>query len=118
MTRPALGSALLLALVLTGCKSSSTSGSTATMSSSSSSSASLPTTFTTATVSDPSFNNMQAENMTIPGGWKMDGTIMTAPCTTLPWPVYRAYSADGLTEIRQYPALGWHWNAHGAFNQG
>jgi hypothetical protein len=40
----------------------------------------------------------------------MDGTIMTAPCTTLPWPVYRAYSADSLTEIRQYPALGWHWS--------
>jgi hypothetical protein len=78
----------------------------------------LPTTFTTATVSDPSFNNMQAETMTIPAGWKMDGTIMTAPCTTLPWPVYRAYSADGLTEIRQYPALGWHWSTNGSFNQG
>jgi hypothetical protein len=61
---------------------------------------------------------MQAQTMTIPAGWKMDGTEMTAPCTTLTWPVYRAYSADGLTEIRQYPALGWHWNAHGSFNQG
>jgi hypothetical protein len=53
---------------------------------------------------------MLAETMTIPSGWKMDGTIMTAPCTTLPWPVYRAYSADSLTEIRQYPAMGWHWS--------
>jgi len=114
LPRPALVSALLLALLLGGCKSSSTSSSGAT----GTSAASLPASFTTATVSDPSFNNMQAETMTIPAGWKMDGTIMTAPCTTLPWPVYRAYSSDGLTEIRQYPALGWHWNAHGSFNQG
>jgi hypothetical protein len=40
---------------------------------------------------------------------------MTAPCTTLPWPVYRAYSADSLTEIRQYPALGWHWSTANAY---
>jgi len=115
MTRTPAVSALLLAFLLTGCKSSSPSSGAVTMSFSSSA---LPTTFTTSTVSDPSFNNMLAETMTIPAGWKMDGTIMTAPCTTLPWPVYRAYSADGLTEIRQYPALGWHWNAHGSFNQG
>jgi len=115
MTRLTLGSAILLALLLAGCKSSPTSS--ATTSGSSSSSSSLPSTFITSTVSDPSFNNMLAETMTIPAGWKMDGTIMTAPCTTLPWPVYRAYSADGLTEIRQYPALGWHWNVNGSFNQ-
>ena len=94
MARLTLGCVFLLALIISGCKSSP------------SGSGSLPTTFTTATVGDPSFNNMQAQTMTIPAGWKMDGTIMTAPCTTLPWAVYRAYSADGLTEIRQYPALG------------
>ena len=116
MIRPTLGSAILLALLIAGCKSSSITNVSSI--SNSSSSTSLPTTFTTSTVNDPSFNNMLAETMTIPASWKMDGTIMTAPCTTLPWPVYRAYSADGLTEIRQYPALGWHWNAHGSFNQG
>ena len=108
MTRLTWGSALLLVLMLAACKSSATSSSGTPSSAASSSGA--PATFTTATVNDPSFNNMLAETMTIPTGWKMDGTIMTAPCTTLPWPVYRAYSADSLTEIRQYPALGWHWS--------
>jgi hypothetical protein len=117
MTRPTLGSALLLVLTLAACKSSATSSaasSSGTPAAAAAASAALPTTFTTAPVSDPSFNNMLAETMTIPAGWKMDGTIMTAPCTTLPWPVYRAYSADSLTEIRQYPALGWHWSTANA----
>jgi hypothetical protein len=117
MTRPTLSSALLLVLMLTACKSSATSSAASSSSGApvaAAASATLPTTFTTATVNDPSFNNMLAETMTIPAGWKMDGTIMTAPCTTLPWPVYRAYSADSLTEIRQYPALGWHWSTANA----
>jgi hypothetical protein len=71
----------------------------------------LPRTLTTATIEDPAFNNILADTMTIPGGWKLDGTIMMAPCTTTPWPVYRAYSPDGLTEMRQMPTLGWRWSA-------
>jgi hypothetical protein len=35
---------------------------------------------------------------------------MQAPCTQAPWPVYRAYSPDGLTEMRQAPVLGWRWS--------
>ncbi len=116
MTRPTLGSALLLVLMLAACKSSaSSSAGSSSAPTPAAPSTALPTTFTTAPVNDPSFNNMLAETMTIPAGWKMDGTIMTAPCTTLPWPVYRAYSADSLTEIRQYPALGWHWSTANAY---
>jgi hypothetical protein len=120
MTRSMLGPATLLVLVIAACKPnapSSTGASpvvTGTVTPAAAPSA-LPTTFTTATVSDPSFNNMVAETMTIPAGWMMDGTIMTAPCTTLPWPVYRAHSADSLTEIRQEPALGWHWSTANAY---
>lgn len=74
----------------------------------------LPHTFTTANIEDPTFNNMLAGTMTVPSGWKLEGTILTAPCTTMPWPVYRAYSPDGLTEIRQMPTLGWVWGKQAA----
>ena len=90
MTRPTLGHTMLLVLMLAACKATAPSPSGAPPSSTGSvtpaaAPSALPTTFTTATVSDPSLNNMLAETMTIPAGWKMDGTIMTAPCTTLPW---------------------------------
>jgi hypothetical protein len=74
---------------------------------------SLPTSFTTAEIHDPSFDNVLAETLTIPRGWKLEGTIMRAPCTSLPWDVYRAYSPDGLTEMRQMPSLGWKWSPRG-----
>jgi len=72
----------------------------------------LPHGVTTAFITDPSFNNMQAGTLTIPSGWKLQGIIMTAPCTPA-GPVFRAYSADGLTEMRNMPALGWAWSANG-----
>jgi hypothetical protein len=122
MTRLTSGLAMLLVLTLAACKSNAPAPSSSSAPPGSSgplmptaSSSALPTTFTTVTIADPSFNNMPAETMTIPAGWKMDGTIMTAPCTTLPWPVYRAHSADSLTEIRQEPALGWHWSTSNAY---
>ncbi len=69
----------------------------------------LPNQMTTATVTDPSFNNMPAETVTIPAGWKMQGIIMTPPCSSLPWPVIRAYSSDALMQVRYEPVFGWLW---------
>jgi hypothetical protein len=65
----------------------------------------------TATIPDPSFNNEPALTLTIPSGWKLDGTVMSSPCANLPWPVFRAYSSDGLTEMRAEPVLGWRWGS-------
>ncbi|MGD0730903.1 MAG: hypothetical protein ABR956_06545 [Terracidiphilus sp.] len=76
----------------------------------------LPGTFTTAEIHDPSFDSILAEKLTIPAGWNMDGTIMQSPCTTVPWDVYRAYSRDGLREMRQMPTLGWRWSPRGYAN--
>jgi hypothetical protein len=64
---------------------------------------------TVATIADPSLNNMAANTVTIPDGWKLQGVMLTSPCTQLPWPVYRAYSPDGLMEMRSEPAFGWVW---------
>ena len=64
---------------------------------------------TTYPVYDPAFNNMKAFTLTVPAGWKFQGTVMTSPCTFLPWTVFRAYSPDGLTEMRTAPVVGWAW---------
>lgn len=61
------------------------------------------------TVQDATLNNMDAQTLTLPAGWKMQGMMLTSPCTQLPWPVFRAYSPDGLMEMRYEPAFGWLW---------
>ncbi|MFP5229288.1 MAG: hypothetical protein ACLGXA_16885 [Acidobacteriota bacterium] len=71
---------------------------------------------TTATIADPNMNNMVAATMTIPAGWKLQGTIQGNPCAVdgAPWPVYRAYSPDGLMQLISEPLLGWSWEADGS----
>jgi hypothetical protein len=72
-------------------------------------SAELPRGTQTVKVQDPTLNNMDAQAVTIPAGWKMQGIMLTSPCTQLPWPVFRSYSPDGLMEMRSEPAFGWLW---------
>lgn len=74
----------------------------------------------TATINDPSLNNIVAATLTIPAGWKLDGIEMRSPCTFVPWPVFRAYSSDGLMQYRTEPVFGWRWrpNLRGMDNTG
>jgi hypothetical protein len=65
---------------------------------------------TTATVSDPALNNMVATTLTIPEGWKLQGIEAILPCTPGPFPIFRAYSPDGLMQMRGEPIIGWKWN--------
>ncbi len=80
----------------------------------------LPNQLTTATITDPSLNNMPSATLTIPAGWKLQGITMISPCTFSPWPVFRAYSPDALMQMRIEPVIGWQWhpNAKGTFNTG
>ncbi len=64
---------------------------------------------TTATITDPSLNNIVSATLTIPEGWKLQGITMVSPCTFSPWPVFRAYSPDGLMQMRIEPVFGWRW---------
>jgi hypothetical protein len=69
--------------------------------------ASLPQALTTVPIVDPSYN-MKAFDITIPANWKFQGTVIPGPnCNRIPFPVFRAYSRDGLTEIRLMPAFNW-----------
>ncbi len=74
--------------------------------------AEYPRTTAPITIADPSFGGMPAITMNVPSGWKLEGTIMTSPCTSLPWPVFRSYSPDGLSEFRVMPVFGWKWAAN------
>jgi hypothetical protein len=98
--------------ILAGCSSApgTASAASATPSAATVSSTPLTTKLAPATINDPSLGNMQAEILTIPSGWKMQGIIITSPCTTLPWPVFRAYSSDGLTQMRYEPVVAWQWH--------
>ena len=63
---------------------------------------------TTATITDPGFGNMKALTVTIPSGWQFQGTVVRGPdCFPNSFPTFRAYSRDGLTEIRLLPAFNW-----------
>jgi hypothetical protein len=67
----------------------------------------LPTSFQTLTLTDPVMR-MKAYDVNIPAGWKFEGTVAQGTnCKTVPFPVFRAYSPDGLSEFRREPRLDW-----------
>jgi len=62
---------------------------------------------TTAPIIDPAYN-LKAFTITIPAGWKFQGTVIPGPeCSGVPYPVFRAYSPDGLNEMRLEPTFNW-----------
>jgi hypothetical protein len=62
---------------------------------------------TTVSITDPAYG-IKAFNISIPAGWKFEGTVLPGPeCSRVPMPVFRAYSPDGLTEMRLLPAFNW-----------
>lgn len=62
---------------------------------------------TTAPIIDPAYG-IKAFTITIPANWKFQGTVLPGPdCSRVAYPVFRAYSPDGLTEMRLLPAFNW-----------
>ena len=123
----------VVALLIAGCSSGSKSGSAAAATTDGAGagggvsggaaryvSTPLGNRLTTATISDPSLGNITAATLTIPAGWKLQGIEMISACTFVPWPVFRAYSQDGLMQYRSEPVIGWQWhpNLRGTFNSG
>jgi hypothetical protein len=55
--------------------------------------------------------NMNAYTVTVPANWKFEGIYVAgSSCAQIPFPVFRAYSPDGLTELRRLPRLDWSWS--------
>ena len=104
-------------MLTAGCHSAPNTGAAGT--SSANSDQAGPATYTSAnplsgktatfTVTDPAFNNMPASIQTIPAGWQAQGIIVTPACTSQPFAVFRAYSPDGLMQMRYEPVFGWVW---------
>jgi hypothetical protein len=62
---------------------------------------------TTVPIVDPAYG-IKAFTITIPAGWKFEGTVLPGPeCSQISFPVFRAYSPDGLSEIRLMPTFNW-----------
>jgi len=71
------------------------------------STAALAQSLTTLPINDPAYG-VKAFTATIPAGWKFQGTVVPGPeCSRIPFPVFRAYSPDGLQEIRLQPSFNW-----------
>jgi hypothetical protein len=67
---------------------------------------------TTAPIIDPNYG-IKAFTITIPAGWKFEGTVLPGPeCSQIPYPVFRAYAPDGLSEIRLMPTFNWTFHAN------
>ena len=61
----------------------------------------------TANITDPAYG-IKAFTITIPAGWKFEGTVMPGPeCSRVSNPSFRTYSSDGLSEIRLMPTFNW-----------
>src|SRR5271169_1411187 len=62
----------------------------------------------TGTINDPTLGDIKAFTVTIPAGWKFQGTVVRGPeCNPISFPAFRAYSLDGLTELRLLPVFNW-----------
>jgi hypothetical protein len=61
-------------------------------------------------ITDPTLNNMNAIDVTIPAKWHFSGVLYQGGnCTSLPFAVFRATSPDGLSYVERMPALAWVW---------
>jgi hypothetical protein len=63
-------------------------------------------------ITDPSLNNMNASEVTIPSKWHFQGVLYqegAGGCASTPVGVWRATSPDGLSFVEAMPAMGWVW---------
>lgn len=54
--------------------------------------------------------NMDAFFVALPVGWHFQGAVFQGTgCSPIPFPVFRASSPDGLTQLERLPRLDWKW---------
>ncbi len=103
--------ALGLGVLTAGCKSSSPGAGSSVSGGAAAAGAAASGGTQTATIPDPTLNNMTAVSLTIPASWHFQGTLMQGggKCVGTPYPVFRVTSPDGLSAFEQEPAMGWSW---------
>jgi hypothetical protein len=61
-------------------------------------------------ITDPTLNGMNAVEVTVPGNWHFQGVLYQGGnCVSIPSPVFRTTSPDGLSFVERLPPLGWFW---------
>jgi hypothetical protein len=54
---------------------------------------------------------LNAYDVSVPANWKFNGAFVPgSSCGPIPFPVFRIYSPDGLSEIRRLPRFDWRWS--------
>lgn len=60
-------------------------------------------------IHDPALN-MDAYFVALPKDWHFKGAVFQGTgCSDIPFPVFRASSPDGLTQLERFPRLDWKW---------
>jgi hypothetical protein len=60
-------------------------------------------------IDDPVFG-MRAYSVEVPANWHFAGAIIQGTsCSSIPFPVFRATSPDGLTTLERLPRMDWAW---------
>ena len=73
---------------------------------------------TIVTLTDASFGGMPASQVTVPGGWRVQGQMITSPCANLPSATWDAVAPNGQGEIHVLPVFGWRWGNVGQRSNG
>jgi hypothetical protein len=61
-------------------------------------------------ITDPSLNNMNAIEVTLPAGWKFQSVFLQGgTCAPTPYGVFRATGPDGQSMVEREPTLAWEW---------
>jgi hypothetical protein len=105
----------LVALALFGCSSHTPSAAVtgaggSNSGASASSDVDLTQSFQDKAIVDPALK-MTAFTVRVPAGFQFQGAFVPgSSCESNPFPVFRAYSTDGLMEFRELPRFDWSWN--------
>jgi hypothetical protein len=55
--------------------------------------------------------DMDAYKVVIPNGWHFQGRLLQGTqCSPIPFPVFRTFSPDGLSEVERLPRFDWFWS--------
>ena len=110
---------VVLTLVLVGCKSSQptvaagdggSDGGAATAAVGATTKAGYASGTQKAFIADPTLNGMNAAEVTVPANWHFQGVLYQGGnCASVPSPVFRTTSPDGLSFVEHLPPLGWFW---------
>jgi hypothetical protein len=111
--------AIFAAMVVLGCKGTTTTAAASVGESTGGAGATTAPAVATKVVyiTDPTLNDMNADSVKIPARWQFKGWLAQEDaCSTIPEPIFKATSPDGLTTVELEPVMTWKYGSGPAFN--